>query len=727
MPLMEQLDGRRLMAFPDIEMPTADLQVDTNRDGVINLLDDKNEDSWTTGRGAHGAIILPNLDRDNAATGAPDNWTGGVWNGKPVAPNNTIDNAADLLDIGQLRLLKLNRDDFYNFAITLKLVKPATDPTALKNTPATDRVRIFFPSRHLANGDTVAQAGDIAVMGPGLGDTIRFVNDPADANEFSIQELAGAGAMVFGIEGIKTGAQVRFELSIQYTPILTDGGQVTDGPIVTDAVALRVAPLVIMDNQTRASTVIVDNLTPYGLDNSSMRQTLKSVFGDRLLESNAGDLWQQDGYEIGYVKSPYGQMPIVLELPRARSYFFNSNGNMRSLIRGTLLKAGVGVCTEVAALPSVSASDFGGDIESLPIPGAKPGTPGYLLASDMPTGLKNFFLTQNVNPLLELNLDSWLAVGHVDEVVQLAPGGKKVLVADAELAWALLLWAAKVNPNVRLHPGMNGNEYLPSYTADGILASDLIKTASLRAQNLDYASSATRLQAVHSTIRSALKLTDEVFAPGKLAGNRGTASLLRGGAFTSMLGNSQRAYEIRFLDADRYQIRFRDNGAAASKWFDGRKSRDEVFPEAKAYLFKNFWTGTAQAGDVFFYKTNPSATMLKMPVMFATGGVLFDSSTSVILPGGGWKLTPFSTNHINALIDGTTIITGRAYGPKVNWNGSGNRDLFQDYANTTFTRAGYTRIVLADTRLYHDGSGDIHCGTNVIRDLPTLNWWDGLT
>src|SRR3712207_7656818 len=51
-----------------------------------------------------GAIVLPNVDKDNAVTGgAPDNWTGGVWNGRPAAPNNVIDNAADLLDVGRLR------------------------------------------------------------------------------------------------------------------------------------------------------------------------------------------------------------------------------------------------------------------------------------------------------------------------------------------------------------------------------------------------------------------------------------------------------------------------------------------------------------------------------------------------------------------------------------------------------------------------------------------------
>src|SRR5215216_2345261 len=95
--LLERLECRRLFSL-DFPIPPADLLVDTNRDGLISSLDDKNESFWKAGKSGHGAIVLPNIDRDNtSAGGAPDNWTGGLWNGKPVAPNNVIDNAADLL------------------------------------------------------------------------------------------------------------------------------------------------------------------------------------------------------------------------------------------------------------------------------------------------------------------------------------------------------------------------------------------------------------------------------------------------------------------------------------------------------------------------------------------------------------------------------------------------------------------------------------------------------
>ncbi len=77
----------------------ADLWADANRDGKLDVHDNAREDRWTAGPTGRGAIVLPNLDRDNTRTNAPDNWTGGAFNGSAVPPNNIIDNAADLLDV----------------------------------------------------------------------------------------------------------------------------------------------------------------------------------------------------------------------------------------------------------------------------------------------------------------------------------------------------------------------------------------------------------------------------------------------------------------------------------------------------------------------------------------------------------------------------------------------------------------------------------------------------
>jgi hypothetical protein len=337
----------------------------------------------------------------------------------------------------------------------------------------------------------------------------------------------------------------------------------------------------------------------------------------------------------------------------------------------------------------------------------------------MPQYMKDYFAAQNVNPLLDLKLDDWLGVAHVDEVVHLSPNGRQLLIADADVAWALSLWALKLNPNVRVHPKMNGNESLPDYTSEGIKVGSFMSHPLFRKQNLEYA--AAKLRGVYDAVKKAMNLTDAVSTPVKNANNTGTGSLLKGGAFTSLLGNARRTFEVVFLDGDRYRLRFWDAGGGASKWFDGRKSRDEVFTEAKAFMLRNYFAGNPKAGDRFTFSTNPNATLVKAPVLFNTPSLFFEDPS--FPPAQPWRLAAFTTNSLNCLSDGQTIVAGKQFGPRVNWDGRGASDLFEAYTAATFRKAGYASITFTDTRLYHDSGGGIHCGTNVMRAIPGAKWW----
>lgn len=80
-------------------------------------------DRWSR---ASGANVLPNLDRDDPAGKAPDNWAGGVWAGT-YAPNNVIDNAADLRDVGRVGLAKLGDSLPAGTEVVLTLSAPAAE------------------------------------------------------------------------------------------------------------------------------------------------------------------------------------------------------------------------------------------------------------------------------------------------------------------------------------------------------------------------------------------------------------------------------------------------------------------------------------------------------------------------------------------------------------------------------------------------------------------------
>jgi len=65
-----------------------------------------------------------------------------------------------------------------------------------------------------------------------------------------------------------------------------------------------------------------------------------------------------------------------------------------------------------------------------------------------------------------------------------------------------------------------------------------------------------------------------------------------------------------------------------------------------------------------------------------------------------------------------------AYGPEVNYAGAGSSDILADYVAAAFARAGYTSVIEADSRWYHNSQGNIHCGTNVRRAIPAYLWWE---
>jgi hypothetical protein len=67
---------------------------------------------------------------------------------------------------------------------------------------------------------------------------------------------------------------------------------------------------------------------------------------------------------------------------------------------------------------------------------------------------------------------------------------------------------------------------------------------------------------------------------------------------------------------------------------------------------------------------------------------------------------------------GNTVVTGNSFGPLVNYTGAGASDILQDYVNAQFAHAGYTNIVNADSRYYHNGIGNIHCGTQSSAPCP---------
>ena len=89
---------------------------------------------------------------------------------------------------------------------------------------------------------------------------------------------------------------------------------------------------------------------------------------------------------------------------------------------------------------------------------------------------------------------------------------------------------------------------------------------------------------------------------------------------------------------------------------------------------------TIAGGDQFAFDADPTCTTIKMPVVFqyVAGAVAY------------------TTNHVNSLVDGVTVVTGDAYGPEVNYAGAGSSDILSDYVAAAFGKAGYATVISAE-------------------------------
>ena len=118
-------------------------------------------------------------------------------------------------------------------------------------------------------------------------------------------------------------------------------------------------------------------------------------------------------------------------------------------------------------------------------------------------------------------------------------------------------------------------------------------------------------------------------------------------------------------------------------------------------------------GDDFEFEANPGCTTLEMPVLFR-----YTSYRS----GGA---SAYTIDHVNCLVDGSSVFTGDAFGPVVNHLGT-NSDILMHYVKNLFQKASLTVVEtpdLPDSLPYHNNIGDIHCGTNVRRVIPIYKWW----
>lgn len=69
------------------------------------------------------------------------------------------------------------------------------------------------------------------------------------------------------------------------------------------------------------------------------------------------------------------------------------------------------------------------------------------------------------------------------------------------------------------------------------------------------------------------------------------------------------------------------------------------------------------------------------------------------------------------LLSPTRYLAPRQWGPVI-----GGRDIFTEAVNSAYAKAGFTTTYVDDWYTYHLGMGEVHCGTNTLRDARAP-WW----
>jgi len=352
--------------------------------------------SWTWGAGGTGAVVLVNNDDD-------DN------DDRPDNENSTVE-TADASDLAPLVLELVGTPDP---SLTLELT--VSDPASL---------RVF---ERLKPGAT-------EIIGPARGATHRFA-------------APVPGRLELAMEGVRY-ARRGFSGEVMITARWTTAA----GPGETRTM-VRVAPWLVSNHLDRAEVV---HVVDAGSSNATFRAELGRFVraaGCRLAETTSDDIWMQDCMEFGYASVPTKRLRTVLQMLRG--------GSLRTKPR-LLLGPDCGFAKQ-GRLLAESSMDFGGNLECSPpvtVRGRRfPAGRIYLgTATRRPFDpeVREFLEQQVVQRPIEVD-SSWLAVGHVDEVLTFVPAPDRqdfrMLVASPRRAYTILDRLSTTDPAARILTG----------------------------------------------------------------------------------------------------------------------------------------------------------------------------------------------------------------------------------------------------------------------------------
>lgn len=310
---------------------------------------------------------------------------------------------------------------------------------------------------------------------------------------------------------------------------------------------------------------------------------------------------------------------------------------------------------------------------------------------------------------------TWMGAGHIDEVVSFpTTADGRARVASPEAAWALLriAQAAGEGSQVILRR-MNG---IP----DGGTVDQILSTGYLRHENFAADGYSDKLLEV----RAQLGLTSP-FSQEPTSGNGAPAGVLRRAGYldvydTLFTYGEAIEWKLEFTTERAYKISYQKAGDN-DNWIDdgfGHRDYDSLSDSRAVYVLHDWWDASlaTAVGHTVTFTTEPSPNMIEVPVLFWHGMHRADLDFPDRPPGA----IAVTNNVVNSLVDGNRLLVGHVHGPTVQ-----NDNLFNDYVDQAANLVGFANgATRSEERAYHNGVGSIHCGTNVLREIPAEKWWN---
>jgi hypothetical protein len=367
-----------------------------------------------------GTLVLANTNFDGKLDGGR----------KRDCDDEQANGAADLDDVGVVKLHKLGvtADEIPGeMTVKLELLNPDRDTTGLT---AAQKAHVFDGRQ---NNSTVMLGGTKLV-------SVVYKKTPG-AGERNISDLAGAGNLELGIEGVEYGTEVvvKLTVSIGSQKLLEDDQRILVSPflVTSNTGTLKRAFVGTTTNPAEAEVKAFGDAFVAQLGNTPVTQVDASEYSDG---------WVQDCMEIGFSRTAaagatgFREMNTVLDLSRPLGL-----GKLPSELSTNKYNLNLGYVKVIQAVLNEDETrhNGGGNIEaSPPIAGSQWPVGRIVCGSGIHPTLKAFLERQKVqvgSSGLLMKDTSWLAVGHVDEIVSFCKigGNNRMLVAAPQEGMAL--------------------------------------------------------------------------------------------------------------------------------------------------------------------------------------------------------------------------------------------------------------------------------------------------